>query len=303
VDERFGLGASIGVGPNKLIAKMAAGVHKPRGLTALDQESFRRTFWPLDVQELWGVGPKLAVRMRSLGITTVGDLAHAPSGVLKDAFGIVGPALRDAASGHDETPLVPYWRGVDPKSMGHEVTLPRDSRDREFLEGILLRLSDQVGRRLRSEGFVGRTVTIKLRNSSFQTLTRQRALAEPTADEQRVFEVARALFHREWRGDALRLLGVSVASLEREADSPQTEMFEGDRRARRLREAMDRVRDRMGEAVLVPAGSLNHRREMGHVPFGALGAAMAAQSAERRRFRSAPGRVPSPGADSRRHGG
>ena len=86
IAERFELGASIGVGPNKLVAKMAAGVRKPRGLTRLDEAGFRDTFWPLDVQELWGVGPKLAERMRALGIATIGALAHAPAGALSAAL-------------------------------------------------------------------------------------------------------------------------------------------------------------------------------------------------------------------------
>ena len=227
------------------------------------------------MQALWGVGPKLAVRMRSLGIVTVGDLAHAPTGVLKDAFGIIGPGLQEAANGHDETPLVPYWQGVDPKSMGHEVTLTEDSNDREFLEGTLLRLSDQVGRRLRAEGFVGRTVSVKLRNSRFETLGRQRALAWPTAECVRIFEVARALFRGEWNGDAVRLLGVSVSSLERDTGATQIELFGTDDRSLQLRSAMDRVRDQLGEASLVPAGSLTHRRRLGHVPFGAMSASLA----------------------------
>src|SRR5207247_2627958 len=84
IASRFGLGASIGAGPNKLIAKMAAGVSKPRGLTALDIIGFREVFWPRTVQEMWGVGPKLATRMRSLGISTVGELARAPEPVLKE---------------------------------------------------------------------------------------------------------------------------------------------------------------------------------------------------------------------------
>src|SRR5204863_5276335 len=110
VADRLGPGASIGAGPNKLIAKMAAGVRKPRGLTALDARSFREVFWPLEVSQMWGVGPKLATRMRSLGITTVGDLAHAPEPALKGAFGVIGPQLREAAWGRDETPIVPYHR-------------------------------------------------------------------------------------------------------------------------------------------------------------------------------------------------
>ncbi len=269
IDRRFGLGASIGVGPNKLVAKMAAGLEKPRGLTALDEEGFRAAFWPRDIQEMWGVGPRLAERMRSLGFKTVGDLAHAPEPLLRSAFGIIGPQLREAAWGHDDTPLIPYHRGVDAKSMGHEVTLPEDCDDRAFLEGTLMRLADQVARRLRTEGYVGRTVALKLRNRRFDTITRQRALAEHTADRTTIFAVARALWLEHWKGDAVRLIGVTVAALARPAAGEQEELFAPASRSKRLERALDRVRDKLGEASVVPAGSLTHRRRMGHVAFGA----------------------------------
>ncbi len=265
---RFDLGASIGVGPNKLVAKMASGVRKPAGLTALDEADFRETFWPEDVQAMWGIGPKLAGRMRALGIRTVGDLARAPEGVLQSSFGIIGPQLREAAHGRDETPLVPYYRGLDAKSAGHEVTLPEDCDDPAVLEGTLLRLADQVARRLRGEGYVGRTVTLKLRDHGFRTVTRQRALRSHTADAPVIFEVARRLLRENWRGDPVRLLGVTVSSLGRGEDDRQTDLFAPEARALQLRDALDRVRDRLGEASVVPLGSLRHRRTLGHVPFG-----------------------------------
>ena len=268
IDQRFGLGASIGIGPNKLIAKMAAGLEKPRGLTALDKDAFRVAFWPRDIQEMWGVGPRLAMRMRSLGFKTVGDLAHAPEPLLRSAFGIIGPQLRDAAWGHDDTPIIPYHRGVDAKSMGHEVTLPEDCDDAAFLEGTLMRLADQVARRLRSEGYVGRTVTLKLRNRRFETITRQRALAEHTADRTVIFNLARALWLEHWKGDAVRLIGLSLAELDRRAPGEQEELFDQASRSKQLERALDRVRDKLGEASVVPAGSLTHRRRMGHVTFG-----------------------------------
>ena len=270
IDRRFGLGASIGIGPNKLIAKMASGVEKPRGLTALDPEGFREVFWPRDIQTMWGVGPKLAERMRSLGIKTVGDLARAPDPSLKAAFGIIGPQLREAAWGEDDTPLVPYHRGVDAKSMGHEVTLSEDCRDASALEGILLRLSDQVARRMRGEGYVGRVVTLKLRDHRFVTVLRQRALPDHSAEFERIFPVARSLLHANWNGNAVRLLGVSVSQLSRTGDATQGEMFARDDRSGRLRAALDRVRDRLGEASVVPLGTLVHRRGRSHVPFGAV---------------------------------
>uniref|UniRef100_A0A832I1P5 DNA polymerase IV n=1 Tax=Eiseniibacteriota bacterium TaxID=2212470 RepID=A0A832I1P5_UNCEI len=303
IAEEHGLGASIGVGPNKLVAKMASGVRKPRGLTALDEAAFRDTFWPRDVQELWGVGPKLAARLRALGIATVGDLARAPAHALRGAFGVVGAQLREAAHGHDDTPLVPYHRGADAKSMGHEVTLPEDCADRARLEGTLLRLSDQVGRRLRAEGYVGRIVTLKLRNRRFETITRQRALPAHTAECPPMFEAVRALFRAHWTGGAVRLLGVSVSGLERATGGEQAELFAADGRRRRLREAVDRVRDRLGEASVVPLGSLAYRRAPGHVPFGVVGPRIApageASAGERGRgrvWRPSRGNGPFPGA-------
>ena len=270
IESRFSLSASIGVGPNKLIAKMAAGVAKPRGLTALDEEGFRRTFWPLEVRSMWGVGPQLTGRLGSLGIVTVGDLARAPEETLKAAFGIIGPQLKEAAHGHDETPLVPYHEGVEAKSMGHEVTLAEDCEDPDRLTGILLRLSDQVARRMRNEGYVGRIVCVKLRDSNFVTRMRQRALPGFTAEHGTIFETARSLWLANWRGGPLRLIGVTMSGLERAAGDRQEEMFTGDLRAVRLRQALDRVRDRLGESSLVPAGALTHRRRLKHVPFGAI---------------------------------
>src|SRR5262249_30009865 len=185
------LGASIGVGTNKLIAKMASGVKKPRGITALDEARFRSVFWPLDVQALWGVGPKLSEHLKALRLATDGALAHAPRPVMEQRFGVVGEHLIGAAWGRDRTAVIPYHEGVDPKSMGHEVTLPEDCRDPEFLEGTLLRLSDQVARRLRVDGFKGRTITVKLRDFRFRTITRQRGLGLGVDDHVSIFEVAR----------------------------------------------------------------------------------------------------------------
>lgn len=268
IASRFGLTASIGIGPNKLVAKMAAGLEKPNGLTPLDEEGFRKAFWPAAAQTLWGVGPKLSERLSALGIATVGDLAHAPAEALKAAFGIIGPQLREAAWGRDETPLVPYHEGIEAKSMGHEVTLPEDCDDPAYLEGTLLRLSDQVGRRLRSDGYVARTVAVKLRDRRFTTRIRQRVLPEFTADHRAIFDTARGLWREHWKGDALRLVGVTASQLERARPGDQAELFAPDRRAGRLREALDRVRDKLGESSLVPAGALTHRRRLGHIPFG-----------------------------------
>ena len=301
IAERHGLGASIGIGPNKLIAKMASGLQKPRGLTALDVAGFQRTWWPLEVQELWGVGPALSKRLQAMGIRTVGDLAHASEPVLAQTFGVLGPQLREAAHGHDRKPVVPYHEGVDPRSMGHEVTLPEDCRDAGFLDGTLLRLSDQVARRLRGEGFRARTITLKLRDARFHTITRQRALPVAVDDHLALHATVRELWRQHWRGEPLRLLGVSASGLEKRGEGEQTELFASDSRARALQAALDAVRDKLGEASVVPAGTLRQRRESGHVPFGVIRRADptplardrgAARTKRRLRGEDAPGTPP-----------
>jgi len=257
IDRRLALSASIGVGPNKLVAKMASGLDKPHGITVLDRADFRRRFWPRTAGELFGVGEKTAAALALLGIRTIGDLAQAPPAGLVRAFGVIGGALRHMARGEDSTPLIPYYEGLPIKSMGHEHTLARDEADPERLAAMLLRLTEQVARRLRQAGLAGRTVTVKLRFIDFRTITRRRTLDLPTDEEQRIFPVARDLLFRNQNGAPLRLIGVSVSGL---AGGAGTEyLFGADRRRRRVIGAADRLRDRFGENVLTRARVLTVR--------------------------------------------
>ena len=256
VAERLGLSATVGIGPNKLVAKMASGAKKPAGLTYLDAEAFRRCFWPRPVDALWGVGTQTALALARLGVATVGDLAHFPAGRLAAAFGVNGPRLKVAAWGEDTSPIVPYYEGVDAKSMGHEFTLLSDESDSEMLEGLLVRLSDQVARRLRKEGYCARVVVLKIRYSDFTTLIRQRALADFTDDERVLYPVARGLLRANRDARPVRLLGVTAAGLERPEGVEQPSLFPAERRTRRLLRRVDRVRDLYGERAVLRAAAL-----------------------------------------------
>jgi DNA polymerase-4 len=256
IAKKTGLTASIGIAPNKYIAKMASGLEKPAGLTVLTQERFRRVFWPCGVEELWGIGEKTREALGRLEIRTVGQLAHFPRELLTYHFGLNGERMQEAARGEDETPVTPYYEGVPVKSMGHEVTLPVDVSDRQALAAQLLRLSDQVGRRLRQDGYVGRIVAVKFRDPSFKTTIRQRAIPSVTSDEHTIYKVATELFRENWDGRPLRLVGVSVSGLASAAGYYQHDLFSPEEHHRKMIDAVDSLRDRFGDHALVKAGVL-----------------------------------------------
>ena len=257
---RVGLSATIGIAPNKYIAKMGSGLQKPRGLTALTHETYREIFWPRPVQDLWGIGEKTAESLGKLGIRTAGQLAKFPREFLTYHFGLNGDRMRDAAWGEDDSPVIPFYEGVAVKSMGHEFTLDKDLADRERIGAHLLRLSDQVGRRMRQDGYLGRVVSVKIRNQAFKTTIRQRALPELTDDETQIHKVANALFDENWDKRPVRLIGVSMSSLVAGAGK-QRELFDADRHRRKMTEAVDSLRDKYGDTVLVRAGALQWGRD------------------------------------------
>ena len=253
---RVGLAATIGVAPNKYVAKMASGVQKPRGLTVRTVERFRERFWGRGVQELWGIGEKTRESLAKLGITTIGQLAKFPRELLTYHFGLNGEHMQEAALGQDETPIVPYYDGVPVKSMGHEITFDTDISDREVLMGHLLRLSDMVGRRLRADSYLGRVVSVKIRDARFRTKIRQRALPEVVDDEAAIYGTASLLLGENWDGRPLRLIGVSMSGLINAEGHYQHSLFGTEEHRRKMLEAVDSLRDRFGEGALVKAGVL-----------------------------------------------
>ncbi|HLQ66019.1 MAG TPA: DNA polymerase IV [Candidatus Limnocylindrales bacterium] len=257
VHRRVGLTASIGIAPNKYVAKMGSGLQKPNGLTVLSVERFRAVFEARPVSDLCGIGEKTAASLAALGIRTAGQIARFPREFLTYHFGLNGDHMQDASRGDDGSEVVPYFEGVPVKSMGHEYTLPEDLSDRERIRAHLLRLCDQVGRRLRVDGYLGRVIAVKFRDKRFKTTIRQRALAEVTDDENAIYRTACSLLDENWDGRPLRLVGVSVSDLVAAEGFHQHDLFATDDRRRKMTEAADSLRDRFGDAVIVRAGALD----------------------------------------------
>ena len=222
IREVTGLTASAGVGPSKLVAKLASDHDKPDGLVVIPPDRVDAFLKPLPVRRLWGVGPKTAERLGALGIDTVADLRGADAAVLSERLGRYGEQLWELAHGRDERPVVSHR---EPKSRGQEVTLEVNELDLAAIEGWIDRHAARIASDLQARGLAGRTVTLKVRYANFETVTRSRTLAEPTHDADRIAEVARGLLPATQAGRRpIRLIGVAVSHLEA-GGHPQLSLF------------------------------------------------------------------------------
>jgi DNA polymerase-4 len=255
------LTGSAGVAPNKFLAKLASDLEKPDGLVVFPMEELPVRLWPMPVGRLWGVGPKTARRLEQGGIVRVGQLLEVSR---RDLASLVGPAaaahLRALASGRDKRPVTPEHRTKsvsEERTYGDDLTEPRD------IDRVLLARSAGVARQLRREGLVGRTVHIKVRTGDYRTRTRSLTLPAATDLADPIVEAARRLLHQRIRlgGQGIRLLGVGVSGLE-PAGSGQADLFEDAQssRARRLAQAADAVREKIGEGAVTRARLLHGGR-------------------------------------------
>jgi DNA polymerase-4 len=216
VHEATQLSCSIGVAPNKLLAKMASEMDKPGGITLLPEFDIPGRVWPLPVRKINGVGPKAAARLETLEIRTIGELARADPALLIERFGQKhGAWMHEAANGRDERPVVTH---SEPKSISRETTFEDDLhpvRDRETLSKIFTDLCARLAGDLERKGYAGRTVGLKLRYDNFKTLTRDCTLDEPTRDAAAIRRAAGECLKRVPLERRIRLLGVRVGSLTR----------------------------------------------------------------------------------------
>ena len=259
IKNRFGLTCSIGLGRNKITAKMASDIDKPDGLTVIEPDEFLRFFGDKEVGVLWGVGEKTTSKLNNIGVFTVRELARFSEGALRKMFGEYGSYLKMTANGIDDSPLIPYFQGIEPRSIGHEHTFSRDISDREYLLSCLLRLSEQVGRRMRKDGYVADTVTVKIRFGDFKTITRQRKADKYFDNDRWIFQVARALFLDNYKEMELRLIGVSVSGLARRAYVMTDPIFHEDIRGEDCVRVVDSIRDRFGEDSIARGASIRYR--------------------------------------------
>ena len=250
VREETGLTASVGIAPNKFLAKLASDLEKPDGLVVIRPEEAEKVLAPLPVNRIFGVGKKTEARLAALGFKTIGQLAAADRGKLVQALGNrMASQLLALAHGLDDRPVEPRRAA---QSIGREETFDEDIRSREEAERVLLALSEEVGWRLRRKGLFARTITLKVRLGSFDTFTRQQTLPEPVAYDEDIFREARTLFRAFSMppGQGIRLLGVSAGNL---SEGGEVSLFDDHEKKDCLYDAIDSLKRRFGEGVVTRA--------------------------------------------------
>jgi DNA polymerase-4 len=240
------LGASVGVAPNKLVAKIASDLEKPDGLTVVTAENMHAVLDPLSVRRLPGLGRKLGERVEAAGIATLGELRRAPDSVLWPIFGRDSQRMRDRASGIDERPVMAEW---DEKSISAEETFSSDLTEPARMQAEVLRLADRAAARMRAQNLATGCVQVKIRRADFTTFTRQKRFEPSTTDTRTIAKIATELLC-DWLAEQprakVRLLGVGVNHLHA---ADQMDLFAAPTaspNATALDSAVDLIRERFG---------------------------------------------------------
>lgn len=253
------LTGSVGVAPNKFLAKLASDLDKPDGLMVIRPADVDRVLPPLPIGRIWGVGPKTAERLAGIGVRTIGDLRTLDPNVLTRRLGADAGHYRRLAFGLDDREVTPDSAA---KSIGHEQTFGQDLTDPEEVRRVMLEQSEQVSARLRKHQLFARGVTVKIRYGDFQTVTRTRTLNAPADTTQPIWHAARDLFDtwaREFK--PVRLIGVTATRLT-EVER-QLELFadQGLEKQRRIDNTVDRINARFGKSAIGRAGAGDHRED------------------------------------------
>jgi DNA polymerase IV len=263
IARQTGLTASVGIAPNKLLAKIASDLHKPDGMCRIDAANMREIVDALPIQKLFGVGQKTLPHVHAAGIRTFGDVRIGSDEVLWQAFGKHGKAMRDRACGLDDRPVEP---DREEKSISAEETFETDIHAASQLDSQITRLADRTASRLRAHDLLAGRVNVKIRRGDFTTYTRQCALEPPTHDTAIVSAAARLLL-RAWVASqpraGVRLLGVGVSELQ---TLRQSDLFSGAQPdvGSRLDSAVDGIRDRFGDGFLTRASLLPRTTNRGN---------------------------------------
>lgn len=252
--EKERLTASVGMAPNKYLAKIASDLEKPDGLVVVKPDQIQAFLKPLDISRLWGAGKKTEQTLHKMGINTIGDLAKFPKDILNKKLGKMGGHFYNLSHGIDDRPV---FYNSDIKSVSNEHTFDKDVLDEDTLLKTLLQLSEKVGYRLRKKDLKGKTIHLKLRYSNFSTITRNKTLPEAVDSTQVLFQTIKQLFEKNYQtGRRVRLLGVGISGFGN-VKARQLSLFDrNSKRNDKLDKLQDMLIDRFGKKIVSRAESL-----------------------------------------------
>jgi DNA polymerase-4 len=253
--EQLDLPCSIGIAPNKFLAKMASDMKKPMGITILRKRDVPTVLWPLATHEMHGVGKKTAEKLQSIGVQTVGDLAKANEVKLKALLGINGIRMKERANGVD-TRLVDPESVSDFKSIGNSTTLPKDTTNQQELFRVLEHLAETVSVRMKRKKVVATTIGVTIRFKDRKTITRSKKVENPFFQKEEIFSHAKRLFLKHWNGDPIRLLGITSTDLtDQEHAVKQLDLFSYEKEAKKepLIQTVAMLKEKFGKDIIEQA--------------------------------------------------
>ena len=265
IKDSLGLWCSIGIAENKFLAKMAAEMKKPLGITELWQHDIPTKLWPLPVKEMYGVGTKTSEKLNHMGIKTIGELAKSDVNAVIKALGKVGNEIYLHANGIDNSTVLARVNG-DVKSIGREKTLPEDITDIEKAKIVLMELADDIGMTARKQGKQGRTVHITMKYSDFRSVTRQTTIPA-TSITKEIYQTGCSLLEQNWnKSHPVRLIGISISGFYEYESSDQLSLFDPMQvnvqadKNKQIDKAMDKIRNKYGSEKITLAALIKKEK-------------------------------------------
>ena len=253
IKNELNLPCSIGVAPNKFLAKMASDMKKPMGITVLRKREVKEILWPLPVIEMHGIGAKTSEKLSKLGIQTIGEIAKADPAVLQARLGVSGIRMHERAYGNDQRPVDPA-AAEEFKSIGNSTTMPKDVKNPAVIRKIITNLSDSVGRRMRRKEVYAGNIQLTIRYNNWKTITRSSKLPNPVSTHNEILDAAWELWKKYWNGEPVRLLGVTAMDLVEKGHAyKQLDLFsyKQDEKNEKLSGIVDSLRNKYGENALL----------------------------------------------------
>lgn len=264
IKQSFGITCSIGIAPNKLLAKLASDMKKPDGLTIIKPEEVAKVLETIPAHDLCGIGRKVERHLALLSIKTCGQLGRANEEMLTRKFGIMGKRYKEWGQGIDHSPVIPQEEEDEVKSVGHSMTLRRDVDTREDILKYLLQLSEMVGRRARRYGVTGKTVTLYIRFADyFSSFNKQDTLTSHINQSDKIYKAAISILNSIEIDQKVRLLGIKLSNLQHH--NQQLPLFPEEQRKAKMVQAMDAVNNKLGDFTVTYASLLQTEEKGSHV--------------------------------------